>query len=78
MPERMNTRRMQQRLLRGNGYTDPDRPNRGWIRVLTELELRQSLIEVARRRNTSLSTVVREALWLYVTSEEHDDHRQDG
>lgn len=62
----MNTRRMQQRLLRGDGYTDPDRPNRGWIRVLTELELREQLIEVAKKRNMSLSAVVREALWRYV------------
>ena len=73
MPELLNSRRMQQRLLRngGVGYADPDRPGRGWIRVITEIELRVALIQIAKRRNVSLSTVVREALRAYV--KEHGD-----
>jgi hypothetical protein len=62
----MNRSRLQRRLVNGSGYADPDRPNRGWIRVLTELELREQLIEIAKERNVSLSTVVREALWKYI------------
>ena len=71
MPERISTYRMQRRLLDngGAGYSDPDRPDRGWIRVLTELELRVELIEIAKQRNVSLSTVVREALRAYVQQE---------
>lgn len=75
MSERMNRVRMQRRLLNngGEGYADPDRPNRGWIRVLTELELRLALIEIAKSRNVSLSAVVREALWAYIRTGRMDD-----
>lgn len=64
----MHPKRLQPRLLTNgaDGYVDPDRPDRGWIRVVTELETRRMLVGIARERNVSLSTIVREALWAYL------------
>lgn len=64
----MRGRRMQdERLTNGApGYYDPRRPDRGWIRVVTERDTRVKLVRIARKRNVSLSTVVREALWEYL------------
>ena len=61
----MQPKRLQPRFL-GEGYVDPDRPDRGWIRVITELDTRRALVDIARERNVSLSTIVREALWSYL------------
>lgn len=62
----MQPKRLQPSLLRsGEGYTDPEHPDRGWIRVVTEMDLRLKLVKMARERNVSLSSIVREALWAY-------------
>ncbi len=62
----MESKRWDSRHLSDVGYKDPERPGRGWIRVLVEIELRLKLVMIARWRNVSLSTVVREALWSYL------------
>lgn len=67
---RIHPQRLRHSTLTGNGvgYADPLRPDRGWIRVLTELDLRLQLVELAEKRNVTLSAVVREALWAYLGS----------
>lgn len=48
------------------GYRDPRRPSWAWLRLVCEPELRDRLVEEARRQDVNLSEIVRRACRAYV------------